>query len=174
MNRAPRQTRREKRDAAVQEQHVRDRFEVELTAGIEEALRKAGPHEPALVTKGGTQMYGVCLMSGAGQRWAALSTVPPLDDKETCPICGSLDFWKTTVPFNAWCPDPNRRACQRCAARWEICGNGLPLVDASNQTPLRSSEKGSVVVDCKPGRPKDPQDASPVEAVRQSSAVEVI
>jgi hypothetical protein len=32
-----------------------------------------------------------------------------------------------------------------------------------------SSEKGSVVVDCKPESPKDPQDANPVEAVRQSN-----
>lgn len=128
MKRAPRQTRSERREAAAQELHVRDRFEVELTPGLEEALRKAGPREPALVTKGGTLMYGVCLMSGAGQRWAALSTVPPLDDKETCPVCGSLDFEATTIGFMPWCPDPNRRTC-RCGAKWKLCGNDLPALE---------------------------------------------
>lgn len=111
--------------------HARDRFEVELTPGLEEALRKAGPLEPALVTKGGTQMYGVCIMVAGDRRVAALSTVPPADDKETCPVCGSGHFEVTTIGFAPWVPDPNRRRCFGCGAKWRLCGNDLPVVEIS-------------------------------------------
>ena len=119
------------------EVHTRDRLEVGLTPALEEALRKAGPLEPALTLSSGaeaygfplgTQMYGVCLATSGPLRWAVLSTVPPLDDKETCPICGSRDFEQTTIGFMPWCPDPNKRTC-RCGAKWRLCGNDLPVVE---------------------------------------------
>lgn len=142
---------RRKISSLAHDLHVRDRIEVALTPALEEALRKKGPFEPSLTTSEGHPLYAVCIMVGGGQRVAALSSVPPLDDKETCPQCGSQDFWKTQFPFNAWCPDPNRRACRRCQTRWDLCGNGLPLVDlrfqATGEEPtsdlLRASDKAA-------------------------------
>lgn len=127
MKRAPRQTRRERKEASEQV-HARDRFEVELTPALEEAIRAAGPHQPAVTAKDGTPMYPVCIMVAAGQRVAALSTVAPFDDKETCPVCGSCDFEQTTIGHAPWVPDPNLRTCG-CGAKWKLCGNDLPLIE---------------------------------------------
>jgi hypothetical protein len=130
LKRAPRQTRREKRDAAEQV-HARDRFEVALTPELEEAIRKTGPLEPSLTMRDGTPLYAVSIMVAGGQRVAALSSVPPLDDKETCPNCGSRDFEQTTIGHAPWVPDPNARTCS-CGAKWKLCGNDLPLIEHAN------------------------------------------
>lgn len=106
---------------------MRDRFEVELTPQLEEAIRAAGPLDVALAHQG-TPMFAVCIMVAGGQRVAALSTVPPLDGEETCPSCGSRDFEQTTIGYMPWCPDPNKRTC-RCGAKWKLCGNDLPIVE---------------------------------------------
>ena len=127
MKRLPRQTRREKRDATEQI-HLRDRFEVALTPALEEAIRKTGRMEPSLTTREGTPLYAVSIMVAGNQRVAALSTVPPLDDKETCPVCGSRDFDQTTIGHAPWVPDPNLRTCG-CGAKWKLCGNDLPLLE---------------------------------------------
>jgi hypothetical protein len=108
--------------------HVRDRYVVDLTPALEEAFRKAGTQEPAVTGKDGAPMYCVCISAEA--RVAMLSTVPPLDNKETCPSCGSRDFEATTIGYMPWVPDPNKRTC-RCGAKWRLCGNDLPVLEAS-------------------------------------------
>lgn len=130
MKRAPRQTRRQRQEAAEQA-HVRDRFEVALTPELEEAIRKTVPLEPSLTMRDGTPLYAVCIMVAGGQRVAALSSVPPLDDKETCPNCGSRCFEQTTIGHAPWVPDPNARKCD-CGAKWKLCGNDLPLIEQAN------------------------------------------
>lgn len=127
MKRAPRQTRRQRQEASEQT-HTRDRFEVALTPELEEAFRKAGPHDPSVTMFDGTPLYAVCIMVAGGQRVAALSSVAPADDKETCPVCGSRDFEQTTIGYMPWCPYPNVRTCG-CGAKWKLCGNDLPLVE---------------------------------------------
>lgn len=130
MKRAPRQTRRQRQEASEQV-HTRDRFEVALTPALEEAIRRTGPHEPSLTTREGTPLFAVCIMVAGGQRVAALSSVAPADDKETCPNCGSRDFEQTTIGHAPWVPDPNVRTCG-CGAKWKRCGNDLPLIEQAN------------------------------------------
>lgn len=111
--------------------HARDRYVVDMTPALEEAFRKAGTQEPVVTTKeDGKQLYCVCIFAEGGSRMAMLSSVPPLDEHETCPSCGSRDFEQTTIGYMPWCPDPNKRTC-RCGAKWRLCGNDLPQLEAS-------------------------------------------
>jgi len=113
-----------------QQAHVRDRFVVDMTPALEEAFRKAGTQEPAVTGKDGAPMYCVCIFAEGASRMAMLSSVPPLDEKETCPNCGSRDFEATTIGYMPWVPDPNKRSCL-CGAKWKLVGNDMPQLEAS-------------------------------------------
>jgi hypothetical protein len=109
--------------------HVRDRYVVDLTPQLEDAFRKTGTQEPVVTTREGQPLYCVCLFVEGETRMAMLSSVPPADEHETCPNCGSRDFEQTMIGFMPWCPDPNKRTC-RCSAQWKLVGNDLPQLEA--------------------------------------------